>query len=45
MKYNNFQLSYNMAQGACKAENYTDIMKHPYPWSAKKNDIQFSCAV
>lgn len=45
MKYYNFQLSYNMAQGAYKAENYTDIMKHPYPQSAKKNDIQFSCEV
>lgn len=34
-----------MAQGECKAENYTDIMKYPYPQSAKKNDIQFSCVV
>lgn len=31
MKHNNFQLSYNMAQGECKAENYTDIMKHSDP--------------
>lgn len=34
-----------MAPGACKTENYTDMMKHPYPWSAKKNDIPFSYEV
>jgi len=45
MKYNKFQLSHNMARGACKAENYTDIMKKPYPRSEKKNDMQFSSAV
>lgn len=28
MKYNNSQLSYNMAQGACKAENYAGIIRH-----------------